>query len=134
MKRFAWTVAVLLGLVVGVFGLSMVASEIGEVVVLHAREADGTVVETRLWVVDLDGAQYLRVGGDGSGWFSRLSANPEIQVERAGVLGSYLAVPQPDRSTPVNELMRQKYSWRDAYIALLFGGREGSVPIRLDPR
>ncbi|MFU8817999.1 MAG: hypothetical protein ACNA7W_21835 [Pseudomonadales bacterium] len=134
MKWLMWGAVALLVGVLGVFGLERFAAESGEVVVLHARDAGGAVVETRLWVVDLDGEQYLRVGGDGSGWFSRLSAAPHVQVERAGILESYLAVPQADVSARVNERMRAKYGWRDAYISALVGGREGSIPIRLERR
>lgn len=134
MKWLVRIVLGLVGLVVVVFGLQVVASETGEVVVLHARDADGSVVETRLWVVDHGGSQYLRSGGDGSGWFSRLSANPAIELERAGKSGAYLAVPEPELSGVVNDLMQQKYGWRDSLIAVLVGGREGSVPVRLDPR
>ncbi len=132
-----WLVRILLGLVglvVVVFGLQVIASETGEVVVLHARDADGSVVETRLWVVDLDGRQYLRCGADGSGWFSRLTANPDVEVERGGERAAYLAVPEPESSSVVNQLMQRKYGWRDSLVAVLVGGRDGAVPVRLDPR
>ncbi|MAS40364.1 MAG: hypothetical protein CMK33_01450 [Porticoccaceae bacterium] len=124
----------LAALVVAVFGLQMVASETGEVVVLHATDSDGSVAETRLWVVDHGGRQYLRVGADGSGWYSRIAARPEVRVARGGQAADYLAVAEPESSERINALMAQKYGWRDDVIGALVGGREGSIPIRLDPR
>jgi hypothetical protein len=47
-------------LVVIVFLLQIVASEVGEVVILTTVDATGEPVETRLWVVDLDGRTWLR--------------------------------------------------------------------------
>ncbi|MEQ8859715.1 MAG: hypothetical protein RIC56_13805 [Pseudomonadales bacterium] len=132
-----WVVRIVLGvvgLVVVVFGLQIVASETGEVVVLHARDADGGVAQTRLWVVDHGGRQYLRCGADGSGWFARLTASPEIELERGGELAEYRAVPEPELSAQINELMQQKYGWRDSLIGVLVGGRDGSVPVRLEAR
>jgi hypothetical protein len=124
----------LVALVVAIFALQIIASETGEVVVLHARDATGEVVETRLWVVDMDGAQYLRAGDAGSGWFGRLSANPEVEVERAGRAAAYLAVPEPARNAALNVLMREKYGWRDRIISLMVGDRDAAIPVRLEPR
>ncbi|MEZ5560034.1 MAG: hypothetical protein R3E86_15995 [Pseudomonadales bacterium] len=124
----------LLLVVVLVFGLQLLASETGEVVVLHARDPAGAVVETRLWVVDLEGRQYLRAGADGPGWFARLSAQPEIELTRGPSTLGYLATPEPARSAAINALMQQKYGWRDTLIGVLVGGREGSIPVRLEPR
>lgn len=134
MKWLIRLAAALVALVVLMFGLQFVASETGEVVVLHARDADGSMAQTRLWVVDYQGRQYLRCGADGSGWFSRLTANPAIELERAGQKDAFLAVPEPALSAEINGLMEQKYGWRDALIGAMVGGREGSVPVRLDPR
>jgi hypothetical protein len=33
----------------------------------------------------------------------------------------------------VNHLMQEKYGWRDSLLSWLVGGREGSIPIRLEP-
>ena len=127
MKKVLKGAMVVIGGVVTVFvlvmGLQMIASETGEVVVLHSQNSAGEIEETRLWVVDYEGGQYLRVGADGSGWFSRLSANPAISLERAGTLAEYRAAPHPELSAPVNALMQEKYGWRDSYISMLFGYR-----------
>ena len=134
MRWIVGIVGALVGLVVLVFGLQVVASETGEVVVLTAADADGSPAQTRLWVVDHRGRQYLRVGADGSGWYSRITARPEIALERQGRVADYRAVPEPESSAEINALMQAKYGWRDSLIAVLVSGREGSIPIRLEPR
>ena len=107
------------------------AAERIEVVELHAKDASGETVITRLWIVDHDGKQYLRVGADGSGWFSRLKANPEVQLTREDNTLSFHAVPDPSKSEVVNQAMQAKYTWGDTFIGKLFGSREGSIAIEL---
>ena len=70
------------------FGLIMLASESGEVVVLESQDDQGEVQSTRLWVVDHDGSMWLRAGDDQSGWYQRLMNNvqagrPFMSPERA---------------------------------------------------
>ncbi len=126
----------IIGGVVAVFAvvilLQFVASETGEVVVVTTTDAEGVTHETRLWVVEHDGAQYLRSGAPGSAWYKRLVANPEINVERNGVEATYQALPQPDLRDTINDLVSEKYGWADAYIGVLFG-RDDAIPIRLQP-
>ena len=110
--------------------LQFVASESGEVVELSTLDIDGQPVETRLWVVDLDGDQYLRAGSPQSGWYARLRANPRVGVARGDVRAAYDAHPEPERREEVNELMRQKYGWADQVISMMFG-RDDATPIRL---
>ena len=133
MKYVYISIAVVFSLTAAIFLLQMIASESGEVVVVHTQDDTGAEVTTRLWVVDYDQAQWLRVGADGSRWYSRMRAEPLVQVERAGNLAAYQAVPTPTQSDTVNALMQKKYGWRDSLMGWLVGGREGSIPIRLEP-
>jgi hypothetical protein len=110
-----------------------IASETGEVVVLTTRDAGDAPHQTRLWVVDHDGHAWLRAGGDAQGWYRRLLARPEIELERRGATAGFTAVPVPERRDLVNALMLDKYGWADQWIGLVFS-RDGAVPIRLDPR
>jgi len=130
---------VLLKLLLGAAGLvalllvvQIVASETGEVVVLTTTDAAGTPQETRLWVVDHDGAAWLRAGSQGAGWFGRLSADPDVQVERGGRTSRYHATSVPESTAEINRLMAEKYGWADAYIGLILS-RQHSLAIRLDP-
>jgi len=133
MKYVYWILATMVGLAALLGILQTVASERVEVVQLHTVDAAGEAVTTRLWVVDDEGFQYLRVGLDGSGWFSRIQANGEFGVTRDGDTGRFTAVLRTDKSDRINELMRQKYTWGDTLIGTLIGGRENSVPIELHP-
>ncbi len=131
MKIFIYVIGGFVGLVLLVFLSQLVASESAEVVVLSSQGAEGEQ-ETRLWVVDLDGVQYLRAGTD-SGWYQRLVAAPEASVTRDGITAAYRTESRPDAVDEVNALMREKYGWRDAYIDLLLGGREDAVAVALVP-
>ena len=106
-----------------------VASESGEVVVLITRSG-GEANKTRLWIVDHDGHQYLRAGSGESAWFGRLLADPKITVVRLGEAQEYRAEAAPDKLIAINDLMREKYAWRDVYISLMFG-RDDAVPVKL---
>lgn len=127
--RIAVALVALLGaLVLGV----MAASESGEVVVLHTTDERGEEHTTRLWVVDMEGAQWLRAGQDRAGWYERLRARPEIALERAGSQQRYLAVPVAEASQRIDAEMAAKYGLADRVIDLIRRGG-GSVAIRLDP-
>jgi len=130
LTRLVIALVVLAGLVMG---LQQIAAESGEVVVLTTMDEAGQPQQTRLWIVDRDGQQFLRVGVATSAWYARLRANDTIELERAGVTHTYTAIPEPDLRVEINDMMRQKYGWADQFISMLFS-HEGSVPIRLLPQ
>ena len=133
MKTVYWLAGILLGLAFILVGIPQIASERVEVVNLHTTDVDGEAVNTRLWIVDDGGYQYLRVGADGSGWFSQLQANGEFQVTRNGTTASYTAVLREDKADTINQLMQTKYTWGDSVMATMVGGREGAIPVELHP-
>ena len=115
-------------------GLSYVASESGEVVVLTTAGGDGgELQQRRIWVVDLEGRQWLRSGSPDSEWLARLRLNPVVTVERAGTAAQYTAAATPAMQEAVNEAMAAKYGWADTVIGMMFG-REDAVPVELIPR
>ncbi len=118
-------------LVVGVFVLQFVASESGEVVVLSTTDGSGAVTETRLWVVDFEGSQYLRAGTPQAGWFARVKANNHVGVERGAHRAAYTAHPEVALRDEINALTAQKYGWGDKVISLMID-RSQSVPVRLE--
>jgi hypothetical protein len=130
-RVFRWLGA-LLALLLGLFALEYVASESGEVVVLRTRDAAGGVHETRLWVVDHDGSMWLRAGNPAGGWFARLSAVPEVEVERRHETQAFQASPEPAARDTINRLMQEKYGWADSYVSFFFP-RAKKVPVRLLP-
>ena len=130
-KLIPW-VAVLVGVGVVWIGTQMVASESGEIVVLRTVDASGGVHETRLWVVDHDGSQWLRAGNAGVGWYTRLAAHPEVEVTRGADSRAYRAVPAPEARDAINDQMNQKYGWADSYIRFWFAP-EKKIAVRLVP-
>ncbi|NIP15812.1 MAG: hypothetical protein GWM88_14240 [Pseudomonadales bacterium] len=131
MKTLLYLVGSLAILVVLIYVSQLVASESAEVVVLTSQGLDGEQ-DTRLWVVDLDGVQYLRASPD-SGWYQRLVADPAVLLVRDGTRAAYRAEVRMAVADDVNRLMREKYDWRDAYIDFLIGGRDEAVPVALIP-
>ena len=133
MKRIA---RVLIGILLAFLSLgvlSLVASESGEVVVLSTTDSEREVHETRLWVVEHDGALWLRAGVPTSSWFQRLRAEPEVTLERRGVRRRYRALPSEDAGVRerIHVLLAEKYGWADRLIGAM---RDGSlsVPVRLE--
>lgn len=131
MKILLWVIATLLLIGVVVFGLQVVASETGEVVVLTTKRGAGETT-TRLWVVDHDDVQWLR-GGRDSGWYLRLAEDPVVRMRRGDRVGTYVASAEPAMTAHVHALMAAKYGWRDDLISMLVGGRENDVAVRLTP-
>lgn len=133
MKIIGWILGALAAVALSLTALQYLASERIEVAELHTLDENGEQVTTRLWVVDDEGYQYLRVGADGSGWFSRIEANDNFQVTRNGNTATYTAELRPEKSDRINQLMQDKYTWGDTLIGYLVGSREGSIPIELHP-
>ena len=131
MRMVVKLIAALFALVVVIFVLQGIASETGEVVVLTTQDqTTSEPVTTRLWVVDHDGAMWLR-GDRQSGWSQRALAQPApVQLERDNVSYTLSVAAQPAQVELVNQLMRQKYGWRDQLISLM-APREDSVALRL---
>ncbi len=131
MKILAGITGGFIGLILIFLILQTLASERIEVVELTTTNELNENIVTRLWVVDDDGYQYLRVGATGSGWFDRLKSSDTVLVRRGDTLQRYKTLTRPDKSELINQLMREKYTWGDTFFATLFGGRQGSIPIEL---
>jgi hypothetical protein len=109
------------------------ASERVEVVELTTIDEADEPQTTRLWVMDDEGFQYLRVGADGSGWFSRILQNGEVQVRRGDTTNNYTVQQRPEKSEKINAMMQEKYTWGDSFFAIVLGSRDGSIPLELHP-
>ena len=132
MRRIVISILVVSGLtLVGLYGLIIVASESGEVVVLTTTDANGETHSTRLWIVEHDGMFWIRSGSPQSSWFKRIQRDPEGSATYAGENFKVNAVLDPPSNTIINELMRSKYGWADRVIDTLMG-RDDAVAIRLE--
>lgn len=133
MKIVIRILGALVALGLAVFILEYVASESGEVVTIRTVDAAGAPLETRIWVVDHEGAQWIRTGNAASKWMARVKANPEVEVMRNGASAPYRAVFVPEATETVNGLMAEKYGWADDVIGFLIP-RDDAQIVRLDPR
>jgi hypothetical protein len=132
-RRVLGILAALLVLLVALAAGQWIASESGEVVVLRTRDAAGAVRETRLWVVEHEGSSWLRAGNEDTGWYLRLVAEPEVEVERYGAARAYRAVPVPAARDAINARMQEKYGAADSFISFFFR-RPLKIAVRLDPQ
>ena len=133
MKLIAKVIGGVFGLAVAIFVAQGVASESGEVVVLTTvDQATGDNATTRLWVVDYDGAMWLR-GDAQSGWTQRaLAQTTPVLLECDGGRHAFVVLSEPTQAALLNQLMREKYGWRDQLISMM-APREDSVALRLTP-
>jgi hypothetical protein len=130
MKAVGLVLALLVALGVGTY----VAGEQTEVARLRTFDAEGAVHETKLWVVDHDGAAWVRVARPERQWFQRLKQHPEIEIVRGdGAPQRVLASPDPTAETKaaLDAAFRAKYGVVDWWYGLLL--RRAPVPVRLDP-
>jgi hypothetical protein len=128
MRQLAIVALALLVIVVLWLASYVAAGESGEVVVLHAGDT-----ETRLWIVEHDGALWLR-GDPDAGWVAALRAEPEVVVDRADERRDFIAEPVPEELATINELMAEKYGVGHAYIGFFLGQWKDALPIRLTLR
>ena len=130
MKTAFWILGGITFLILGVFGLQILASERVEVVELFTESESGEQKVTRLWIVDHNGRPYLRAGHDQSAWYMQLNSMTTVKLTRNETTLIYQAHPEAELKATINGLMQAKYTWGDSYIGMLFG-RDDSIPIRL---
>ena len=99
---------------------------------LSTADELGAFHETRLWVVEHDGALWLRASAPRSAWLARLRRTPEVSVVRAGVRRRYRAVPNEDAGVrdAIRARIAAKYGWAEGFIRATRDG-SASVPVRL---
>jgi hypothetical protein len=120
----------------GVFALvvgALVLRE-GEVATLTTLDAAGRPLESELWIVEPEGALFLRAGSEHEHWLEHVRAAPEAVLERAGRERRVRAVPSDDPQVraAVNRAMAEKYGLLDRLWGALRDPSR-SVPVRLDP-
>jgi hypothetical protein len=110
-----------------------VAGEQTEVAVLHTVDDAGASHATKMWVVDHDGATWVRVARPERRWFQRLQAQPHVEITRGGRTQAMVAVPDrsPEARATIDPAFRAKYGLVDWWYGLLL--RSNPIPVRLDP-
>lgn len=106
----------------------------GEVVILTITDDAGRSHETDVWIVELDGALYLRANAPDVFWLATMVHDPVVLLHRGDTERSYRPVAEnrePIR-VRVNRAMAEKYGFADRFWSMV-ADREQSVPIRLEP-
>lgn len=133
MKRALRLLGVALLAIVLVGAATYVAGEQTEVALLRTVDDAGAVHETKLWVVDHDGAAWVRVARPEREWFRRLREHPEIEIVRGdGAPQKVRATPDPTEQTKaaLDAAFREKYGIVDWWYGVVL--RSNALPIRLD--
>jgi hypothetical protein len=131
MRRVAIVLAAALGIGVAYLVAHWALIELGrEVIVLRTENADGSRLETRLWIVD-DGSVAWLHGAD-SDWMHNLQARPIVEIERAGETHRYHAHAEPGPHPRVHELLRAKYGIADRWVRTIGPDNESTMPVRLE--
>jgi hypothetical protein len=130
MRRIALSILALL-VVVGL--ATYIAGEVIETVVVRTRDANGVVYDSKVWVADVDGTPWVRVGRAGRAWGERLRADPRVELVRAGVTTPRIAVIDTSDAAHarVDAAFAEKYGVVDWWYGVIV--RKNPIPVRLDP-
>ena len=112
--------------------------EFGLRIALRTADAAGNVRETRLAVLDYNGATWIGAGsGEARRWYSELTANPRVELERGGVSSCRIAIPVHDAAIRDEVCRRLEEKYLSGRVARAFGSHlflnPEAISIRLDP-
>ena len=132
MRAAVWSVLLAIVLVISFYLVVIIASESGEVVILATGDG-GEATATRLWIVDYNGAEWVRTGHSNKGWYRRITSDPKVSLERNGLKSRRLATVVMDTNVAagVNAAFSDKYGIADKIVALSGDARK-RIPVRLD--
>jgi len=124
-----------LAMIVAFGAVTLVALEGHEVVVLQTVGLQGETRHTRTWVADDEGYTWIEAANAERPFLLQITANPDVQLERGGVLHPCRAIPAPNPAghERIRRLLAQKYGWADRWVALLTDTSE-SIAVRLECR
>jgi len=134
MRRVLRLLGAALGALLLVVAATYVAGEQTEVARVRTVDGAGAVHETKLWIVDHDGAAWVRVARPEREWFRRLREQPEIELVRGDASPQKVrATPDPTEETKaaLDAAFRAKYGLVDWWYGVVL--RRDPIPIRLDP-
>jgi hypothetical protein len=122
-----------LGVLIALAFATFLAGERTEVVMLRTRDDVGAAFETKMWVVDYEGAPWVRVANPERHWYRRLLAHPNVELVRGERAAPYVAHPDDALATrlAVDAAFAAKYGFTDTWYGALL--RRAAVPVRLDP-
>lgn len=114
--------------------LAAMALPTGEIVTLHTVDADGRDFKSQLWIVEIEGTNYLRSGNVESSWLERLGTHPRVEIERDDERTAFRATVVDDASLRqvLNDALAAKYGVADQLVGRTVD-LSASMPVRLDP-
>ena len=106
----------------------------GEVVQLTTFDARDHEHETDLWIVEVDGARYVRADLPGADWLERLRARPEAELRHNGSEESVRATPVDDPAVrvAVEQAMASKYGLVDRLVGVI-RNESKAITVRIEP-
>jgi F420H(2)-dependent quinone reductase len=116
-------------------GITLYALEGHDVAVLYTYAPDGTPRATRTWVAADGDTLWVEAAFPERPFYQQLLANPEVEVERGGIVRRYRArpMPNPDGHTRIRAMLADKYGWADRWVGLL-QDTSASVAVKLEPQ
>lgn len=130
--RFALVIGAMLFAVFA--GITLIATEGPEVVVLTTRMQDGGLRNTRVWVADAEGASWVEAATPEREFYADIQRNPTVSLERNGESRPYIAktFAGPEGHEKIRSLLREKYGWADWWLQQVVDTSH-SIAVRLDP-
>ena len=127
-------IILVLGILLAAVAIGSAWIDEGEVVKLTTYDARAHPHETDLWIVDVDGRRYVRSDLPGADWLERLSANPEVELQRDSVKERLMARPidDPALREAVDRAMTEKYGFLNRFTGIL-RDEDAVVPVMLEP-
>ena len=115
-------------LAVAFAAITLAALEGRSVAVLTTTSPAGEIHRTRVWFAEDAGALWIESATDSRPFYVDLQARPALTMEIMGppwaratrvVQGRAELVPEPGGHDRIRTLLREKYGWADAWVALL---------------
>lgn len=134
MRRLWKVLATGAGVAIAAFaGITLVALEGQEVVVIETADPSGSVRRTRIWIADTPEGWMIEAGDPSGPLFGNLQRKPTAWIERGDQRVSIRATPlaNPEGHERIRTLLRAKYGWADDWVALI-ADTSRSVAFRLE--
>lgn len=124
---------ILLGVATLFAGVTLVALEGRDVVVLKTVGPQGEARQTRTWVVEDGGFAWIEAASESRPFLLHIRADPQVEVHRGSLVQRCRAqvLPNPEGHELIRRLLAHKYGWADRWIGMLTD-TSGSLAIRLE--
>lgn len=125
---------VVLTLLVAAGVLTWIALEGKDVVVLRTFDAHGHPRDTRTWIAEEDGAQWIEAANADRGFLHDVTATAGVELHRAGADPKRCQaqiMANPPGHERIRRLLATKYGWADTWVGWLTD-TSGSIALRLE--